>query len=315
MSSRLSRGGRLIDRSKSVGFAFNGRRLGGFAGDTLASALLASGQSAARPVVQVPPPARRRGERRRRAERASEPRPRRPVRAEPARDHAGAVRRGWRRRARTTGPRSTTMSGGSIRGSRGSCRRASTTRCSSIRGRSGNTSTSRSSAASAGLGQAPRARDADRYEHFHAFVDVLVVGGGIAGLQAALAAGRAGARVLLVEQPAHWGGRAVVDGAEIDGLDAADWVKNAVAERSTAMENVLTARALHGGGRLRPRLCPRLRAAGRSSGRARGRRGIGCGGSARGGSSLRPARSSGRLAFAGNDVPGVMLASAVRDHA
>lgn len=33
----------------------------------------------------------------------------------------------------------------------------------------------------AGLGQAPKSRDADTYEHFYAFCDVLVVGGGIAG--------------------------------------------------------------------------------------------------------------------------------------
>lgn len=59
---------------------------------------------------------------------------------------------------------------------------------------------------SAGLGNAPKERDADTYEHFYTFVDVLVVGGGIAGLQAALAAAKSGAKVLLVEQTAHWGG-------------------------------------------------------------------------------------------------------------
>ncbi len=65
---------------------------------------------------------------------------------------------------------------------------------------------------SAGLGKAPKERDADRYEHAYAFCDLLVIGGGIAGLQAALIAGRAGARVMLLEQTAHWGGRAPVDG-------------------------------------------------------------------------------------------------------
>ena len=64
---------------------------------------------------------------------------------------------------------------------------------------------------SAGLGKAPQDRDADRYEQAYAFCDVLVAGGGIAGLQAALRAalGRAGHAV---EQGAHWGGRAMVDG-------------------------------------------------------------------------------------------------------
>jgi sarcosine oxidase subunit alpha len=36
--------GRLIDRSRPLAFTFDGRRLSGFAGDTLASALLANGQ-------------------------------------------------------------------------------------------------------------------------------------------------------------------------------------------------------------------------------------------------------------------------------
>ena len=42
--SRLPKGGR-IDRSKPVGFWFNGRQYTGVAGDTLASALLANGVS------------------------------------------------------------------------------------------------------------------------------------------------------------------------------------------------------------------------------------------------------------------------------
>ena len=74
---------------------------------------------------------------------------------------------------------------------------------------------------SAGLGKVPKERDTDRYEQAYAFCDVLVVGGGIAGLQAALTAGRAGKKVWLMEQTAHWGGRAVVDGVEIDGQPTA----------------------------------------------------------------------------------------------
>ena len=44
MSTRLAAGGRLIDRSKSLGFSFNGKSMRGFAGDTLASAMLAGDQ-------------------------------------------------------------------------------------------------------------------------------------------------------------------------------------------------------------------------------------------------------------------------------
>jgi sarcosine oxidase subunit alpha len=74
----------------------------------------------------------------------------------------------------------------------------------------------------AGLGRAPAAetRDADRYEQVYAFCDTLVVGGGIAGLTAALAASAGGGRVILLEQAAHWGGRAPVDGDVIDGQSA-----------------------------------------------------------------------------------------------
>jgi sarcosine oxidase subunit alpha len=69
-----------------------------------------------------------------------------------------------------------------------------------------------------GLGEAPRERDADSYDKTNAHCDVLVVGGGPAGLAAALAAGRTGARVILAEQASAFGGgllaaRETVDGA------------------------------------------------------------------------------------------------------
>ena len=43
MSTRLSKGGRLIGRAKRVSFTFYGRPMRGFAGDTLAEALLGGG--------------------------------------------------------------------------------------------------------------------------------------------------------------------------------------------------------------------------------------------------------------------------------
>ncbi len=58
----------------------------------------------------------------------------------------------------------------------------------------------------AGMGEAQRAPDPDSYEKVNAFTDVLIVGSGPAGLGAALAAGRAGLRVLLVEQDWQLGG-------------------------------------------------------------------------------------------------------------
>ena len=44
MSTRLALGGRLVNKNKAVSFAFNGKNLRGYEGDTLASALLANDQ-------------------------------------------------------------------------------------------------------------------------------------------------------------------------------------------------------------------------------------------------------------------------------
>ncbi|MEZ5773302.1 MAG: sarcosine oxidase subunit alpha family protein [Hyphomicrobiaceae bacterium] len=72
----------------------------------------------------------------------------------------------------------------------------------------------------AGLGRAGREPDPDRYEGRHAFADIAVVGSGPAGLAAALAAGRSGARVLLIEQDFEAGGSLL---AEPEGGVEAAW--------------------------------------------------------------------------------------------
>ena len=58
----------------------------------------------------------------------------------------------------------------------------------------------------AGMGIASRAADPDTYDHAHAFCDVLVIGAGPAGLNAAATAAKAGKDVLLVEQDFDLGG-------------------------------------------------------------------------------------------------------------
>jgi sarcosine oxidase subunit alpha len=72
----------------------------------------------------------------------------------------------------------------------------------------------------AGLGEAPAKPDPDRYLHRHAHCDVLVIGGGPAGIAAALEAGRAGRRVILCDEQAELGGGLLVrPEAQVEGLD------------------------------------------------------------------------------------------------
>jgi sarcosine oxidase subunit alpha len=81
---------------------------------------------------------------------------------------------------------------------------------------------------SAGLGKSPMHKDPHSYDHQHMYCDVLVVGGGPAGLSAALAAAKAGAEVMLIEENANWGGALRADTQQINTLDALAWVQQSV---------------------------------------------------------------------------------------
>ncbi|MFT7147849.1 MAG: sarcosine oxidase subunit alpha, partial [Yoonia sp.] len=227
MSTRLANHGRLINKNKAVSFNFNGKNLRGFEGDTLASALLANDQMLIGRSFKYHRP--------------------RGVVASGAEEPNGLVNLGkgasFEPNARVT---TTELFDGLTA--------ASQNHWPSLEFDVGaiNTHLSRFLPAgfyykmfmyprsfwkhvyepiirkSAGLGKAPKDRDQDTYEHFNTTVDVMVVGGGIAGLAAAHAAGERGARVLLVEQTAGWGGRAVVDTPTIDGKTAQDWINNTV---------------------------------------------------------------------------------------
>ena len=73
----------------------------------------------------------------------------------------------------------------------------------------------------AGMGRAALEPDPDHYEHQYAHCDVLVIGGGAAGLAAARAAAHAGARVIVCDENARWGGALPAADATIDGRPAA----------------------------------------------------------------------------------------------
>ena len=66
----------------------------------------------------------------------------------------------------------------------------------------------------AGLGQALHVPDPDRYETRHGYADVLVIGAGPSGLVAARAAAGGGARVLVVDQDTEAGGSLLSEAAD-----------------------------------------------------------------------------------------------------
>ncbi len=89
----------------------------------------------------------------------------------------------------------------------------------------------------AGLGRSPLEIDPDFYDKTHAHCDVLVIGGGPAGLQAALAAAQSGAQVILLDSMSEFGGSLLSDrSSTIGGVEAIEWVADIIA-RLEAMDN------------------------------------------------------------------------------
>lgn len=311
MSTRLKTGGRLLNRSRSLQFSFNGRKMQGFEGDTLASALLANGQTLVGRSFKYHRP--------------------RGIMASGAEEPNALVNLG---RDGYFEPNQRVTTTELFQG----LSATSQNHWPTLEYDVGvlNNYASRFLPAgfyyktfmapraawkhvfepiirkSAGLGKAPKNRDADRYEHFYAHVDILIIGGGIAGLQAARAAGSAGAKVMLVEQTAHWGGRAAVDGAEIDGLPSDKWIKKTQQELDKMHNVQIRKRCMgagvydHGYALAYERIGDHQPDQGKPRHRLwriRARQIVTATGALE-----RP------LSFAGNDIPGVMLASAVRDY-
>ncbi|MGW3208940.1 2Fe-2S iron-sulfur cluster-binding protein [Streptomyces sp. NPDC001135] len=81
-----------------------------------------------------------------------------------------------------------------------------------------------------GQGRLSSRPDPARYDSMHAHCDLLVVGAGPAGLAATLAAARAGARVILVDELPRPGGSLLGTRELLDGAPATAWVGDVIAE-------------------------------------------------------------------------------------
>ncbi|KAE9631528.1 sarcosine oxidase subunit alpha family protein [Parasedimentitalea maritima] len=313
MSTRLANQGRLIDRSKPIEFTFNGNRMTGYEGDTLASALLANDQMMVGRSFKYHRP--------------------RGLVASGAEEPNALVGLGNGNRFEPNQRVTTTELFAGLSAQ-------SQNHWPSLEFDVGaiNTHLSRFLPAgfyykmfmypkafwkhvyepiirhSAGLGKAPdkELKDADQYEHFYFFADVVIVGGGVAGLQAAKAAAATGAKVLVLEQTNTWGGRAPVDGGSIDDADPQAWIEKTLAELA-AMDNVtLRTRCMGSGVYDHGYVLGYERLTDHTPGEAgprhrlwriRAKQIVTATGAIE-----RP------LSFAGNDVPGVMLAGAMRDY-
>jgi len=241
--SRLASGGR-IDRSRPLSFRFNGTPYRGYAGDTLASALLANDVGVVAKSVTYGRP--------------------RGIFTAGVEEPNALVQVGNETMVRAT--QLELVEGLDAIGLNG-------------RGR---------------LATEP---DGNRYDKFHSHCEVLVIGGGRAGITAALNAAQTGDRVILVDEQAELGGRLL-------GAGWTDWLADSVAKlesapnvrlltRATAFGHydqnlVLIAQQLPTGGRLWQVRAKRVVLAT--------------------GAHERP------VIFANNDRPGIMLAGAARTY-
>ncbi|WP_420404718.1 sarcosine oxidase subunit alpha family protein [Nisaea sp.] len=89
----------------------------------------------------------------------------------------------------------------------------------------------------AGMGAAEHIPDPDSYDKMHGHADIVVIGAGPAGLAAALQAGGSGARVFLIDENDRPGGRLRAERETIDGRPAMEWTQKTVAALED-MENV-----------------------------------------------------------------------------
>jgi len=163
----------------------------------------------------------------------------------------------------------------------------------------------------AGLGALSGQSNTDRYERAFAHCDLLVIGAGPAGLMAALVAARAGADVILCDEDTHTGGRLNTETIEVDGKPGHVWASEVTAELAAMPHVRIMTRTTVTGAydqgtfaaleKLPPDLATRPHAPREAFWRIVARRAVLAAGALE-----RP------VAFQNNDRPGVMMAGAVR---
>ncbi len=95
----------------------------------------------------------------------------------------------------------------------------------------------------AGLGRSPTQNDPDTYDYMNHHCDVLIVGAGPAGLAAALAAARSGARVIVADEQEEFGGSLLDSRESLDGKPAMEWVAGVIAALKALPDVLLLPRA------------------------------------------------------------------------
>ena len=311
MSKRLAEGGLLIDRNKPIKFEFNGKKLSGFDGDTLASALLSNDQVLVGRSFKYHRP--------------------RGIVSSGSEEPNALINLGEKEKFEPNQRATTTELFDGLKAT-------SQNHWPSLNFDIGviNNYLARFLPAgfyykmfihprpfwkyiyepfirkSAGLGRAPSQKDNSKYEHFYAFYDLVIVGGGISGLNAAIAAAESGLKILIMEQTSQWGGRCLVDFPSINEETSSEYISRLLS-KLRKFKNVTMRSRMMGAGvydhgyllgyeRLNDHLAndegPRHRLW-----RIRAKQIVTATGAIE-----RP------LSFPGNDVPGIMLASAVRDY-
>ncbi|CUB05034.1 sarcosine oxidase subunit alpha [Marinomonas fungiae] len=235
--NRLQSGGR-IDRSKPLTFTYNGKQLEGFAGDTLASALLANGVDLVGRSFKYSRP--------------------RGIVAAGAEEPNAIMQLGATEATQVPNVRATQQElfSGLVAGSTNGWPNVEMDLMGLV-GKIGGKmmppgfyyktfmypqsmweTYEKVIRQAAGLGRSPKEYDPDIYDKMNQHCDVMVVGAGPAGLMAALTAARGGARVIIADEQNEFGGSLLSSKETVDGKAAAAWVAS-VTKELEANENVL----------------------------------------------------------------------------